>query len=168
VRLPAAGPLAAIVTSEAAAVVASVARLSGDEAGAAQAESLRARARPLAAADAEAYVAAAAQLAAPAGDDFALGRVLGEVADVLLAIADAAADVAELAASVADRCSPPLRPDAVGAAVLAEASARAAAHLVEINLAVTAADDRAARAQAAVDAAAAAAGRVYSGTTMPS
>jgi len=168
VRLPAAGPLAAVVTSEAAAVVAAIARLSGDEAGAAQAESLRARAQPLAAADAEAYVAAAAQLARPAGDDFALGRLLEEAADVLLSIADAAADVAELAGAVADRCSPPLRPDAVGAATLAEAAARAAAHLVEINLAVTPTDARTARARAAVEAASAAVRHVYSETTKPS
>jgi len=168
VRLPAAGPLAAVVTSEAAAVVAAVARLSGDEADAAQAESLRARSYPLAAADAEAYVAAAAQLARPAGDDAALGRLLEDAADVLLAIAEAAGDVAELAAAVADRCSAPLRADAVGAAMLAEAAARVAAHLVEINLAVTPLDGRNARARAAVDAAAAAVRRGYSDTTSPS
>jgi len=159
VRIPAAGPLAAIVTSEAAAVLAGVARLSGDESGAAQAEALGARARPLAAADAEAYTTAAAQLGRRAGDDFALGRVLEDAADVLLEIADAAADVAELAALVADRCSPPLRPDAVAAAILAESSARVAAHLVEINLAVGAGDERAARAGRAVEAAAAAVAR---------
>jgi len=168
VRLPAAGPLAAIVGADAAAVVSAVARLSGDEASAAQAESLQARARSLAAVDAEAYVEAAAQLATPAGDDFSLGRALDDAAAAVLEIADAAADVAELAAAVADRCSPPLRPDAVGAALLAEGAARAAAQLVEVNLAVTPADARAARARAAVEAAAAAVRRVYNGTTIPS
>ena len=167
-RLPAAGPLAAIVTAEAATVVSAVARLSGDQGAAAQAESLGGRARPLAAADADAYMAAAAQLSRPVGEDFELGRALVEAADVLLEIADAAADVAELAANVADRCIPSLRPDAVGAAMLAEAAARAAAHLVEINLAVTPADARADRARAAVDAAATATRRAYSGTTSPS
>lgn len=159
-RIPAAGPLAAVVTAEAAAVVAAVARFSGDEAAAAQAESLRARARPLAAADAEAYAAAAARLASREGDDFALGRALEDAADVLLEIADAAADVAELAALVADRCRPALRPDAAAAAMLAEASARAAAHLVEVNLAVEQDDQRSRRCRAAVDAAAAALERV--------
>jgi formiminotetrahydrofolate cyclodeaminase len=162
-RLPAAGPLAAVVTAEAAAIVAAVARFSGDEAAAAQAESLRERAKPLAAADAEAYVAAAAQLARRTGDDFRLGQALEDVADVLLEIVDAAADVAELAAIVADGCNAPLRPDAVAAATLAEASARAAAHLVEINLVVAVGDERARRAGASVEAAAAAVERARRG-----
>jgi formiminotetrahydrofolate cyclodeaminase len=163
VRIPAAGPLAAIVVSETAAVVGAVARLSGDAAAAAQAESLGTRARALATADAEAYAAAAAQLALRAGDDFVLGRALEDAADVLLEIVDAAVDLAELAAVVADGCEPQLRADAAAAATIADASARAAAHLVEINLAVTPGDERARRARVSVEASAAAVERALAG-----
>jgi formiminotetrahydrofolate cyclodeaminase len=163
VRIPAAGPLAAIVTSETAAVVAAAARLSGDEAAAAQAESLRARARELATADAEAYAAAAAQLALRVGDDFRLGRALEDAADVLLEIVDAAADLAELAAAVADRCEPQLRPDVAASATIADAAARAAAQLVEINLAVTPEDERARRARVSIEASSVALERALAG-----
>ena len=129
----------------AAGVLATVARSSGCEAEAAQAASLYARSLPLAEADAEAYAAALARLATREGSpqaDFKLGVALEHTADVLLEIADAAADVAELAVAVADRAAPDLKPDAVAAAMLAVGSARAAAHLVEINLAVSEGDPR--------------------------
>ena len=140
-------------------MLATVARASGCEAEAAQAASLYARSLPLAEADADAYAAALARLATREGSpqgDFKLGVALEHTADVLLAIADAAADVGELAVAVVERAAPDLKPDAVAAAMLAEGSARAAAHLVAINLAVSEGDARACRAEAAVDAAAAA------------
>ncbi len=165
-RGPAAGSAAALVTAAAAALLAKVARTSGSvwedaEAAAAQAESLRARVAPLAQVDAEVYAAAVDRLAPTGGQDseqrdFQLGRALTAAADVPLRITDAAADVAELAALVAERGNPALRPDAVGAAMLAEASARTAAHLVEVNLAVGDDDERIRRCHGAVDAAAAA------------
>jgi formiminotetrahydrofolate cyclodeaminase len=76
----------------------------------------------------------------PEQRDFALGAALVRAAEVPLQIAEAAADVAELAALAASDGAPHLRPDAAAAAVLAEASVRAATHLVEINLAVVPGD----------------------------
>lgn len=162
-RGPAAGSAAALVTAAAAALVAKVARMSGAvwedaEAAAAQAESLRARVAPLAQADADAYAAALDRLSAggePESErrDFQLGRALTAAAEIPWRIADAAADVAELAALVAERGALASRPDAVGAAMLAEASARTAAHLVEVNLAVGADQELTRRCEAAVSAA---------------
>ena len=56
-------------------------------------------------------------------------------------------DVAALAAVVAERGDQALRADAVSAALLAEAAARAAATLVEVNLGTTSSDERVARAR---------------------
>ena len=77
--------------------------------------------------------------------DFDLGRALIGAAEVPLQIADAAADVAELAALAATEGKGTLRPDAAAAATLAEAAARASAHLVDVNLATVAGDDRSGR-----------------------
>ena len=95
---------------------------------------------PLAELDAAVYAAALERLSdrdGPGGErrDFQLRRALEDAADVPLRIVDAAADVVELAAVLAERGDPASRSDAVGAAMLAEAATRAAAHLVEINLA---------------------------------
>jgi predicted ArsR family transcriptional regulator len=51
-----------------------------------------------------------------------------------------------LAALVAERADPAVRPDAVGAGLLASAAADTAAHLVEVNLAMRPGDERIARA----------------------
>ncbi len=51
-------------------------------------------------------------------------------------------DVAALAAVVAERGDQAMRADAVSAALLAEAAARAAATLVEVNLGTTSSDER--------------------------
>jgi glutamate formiminotransferase/formiminotetrahydrofolate cyclodeaminase len=141
----AAGSAAALVAATAAAVLARVARASvagwaDADAAAAQAHALLARLGPLAELDAAAYEAALERLSdreGPRGEqrDFRLRLALEEAAEVPLRIADAAADVVELAARLAERGDPASRPDAVGAAMLAEAATRAAAHLVEINLA---------------------------------
>jgi formiminotetrahydrofolate cyclodeaminase len=145
-RGPGVGSAAALVTAMAAALLTKTARLTGQTwedaaAVAAQADALRARAAPLAQANADVYAAVLEQLRSPAQPhperhDFRLGRALEDAATVPLRIAEIAADVAELAAHVTAHASPDLRPDSVGAAILAEASARAAVHLVEINLAV--------------------------------
>lgn len=162
-----AGPLAATVVEQAAALLAELGREFGDEAAAVQADSLRARAAALAQADEAAYAAAAGLLVGRDGHDFELGRALDEAAAVPLRIAEAAADVAELAAALGERVVPDARPDLAGAALLAAGAARAAAHLVGVNLAVAAGDERLQRARAAASAAAAAA-ESYTSQTSPS
>lgn len=156
---PGGGAVAAVVTAIAAALVEMAAQFSSkhwDDAGdaAARARELRESAAPLAQADADAYEAVIAARGG-AGYDEALSRA----ADIPLAMAEAAAGVAELAAEVAVRGNPNLRGDAVTAALLAEASARAAANLVEINLAERDGDRRIDRAQDLASAAGAAARR---------
>jgi formiminotetrahydrofolate cyclodeaminase len=66
-----------------------------------------------------------------------LETALSGASEAPLQIARASAEVAELAAAVAARSKPTLAGDAIAAVVLAEASSRAAARLVEINLAGT-------------------------------
>jgi formiminotetrahydrofolate cyclodeaminase len=157
-RVPGAGSVAAALLGMASAVVAMAARASRNtwrEAGGAvaQAEALRRRALPLADADARALADAIALLqpveTAPETEpeasgerDFELGLALANAADVPLAIVQVAADVAALAHTVAENGSVEVRPDAVGAAVLADGAGRAAAHLVEINLSTTEDDFR--------------------------
>lgn len=165
-----AGPLAAEVTGRAASLLADLAREFADDAAAAQAESLRMRAERLAQADAEAYAAAARRLHGRDGRDAELGRALDEAAAVPLQIAETAADVAELSAALMERVPADTRPDLAGAALLAAGAARTAAHLVEVNLAVAAGDERLERARGAADAAAAAAAAAaaYTSQTIPS
>jgi formiminotetrahydrofolate cyclodeaminase len=158
--VPGAGPAAALVTAAATALVAMAARRSRDswaEAGAAaaQAEALRARAVDLAREDAEALESFLAARGASGetrreARDFRLGRALDRAASVPLAIADTACDTALLAAQVADRCEGDVRPDAASAALLAHGAARAAAHLVEINLGAGVDDERVKRAHEVV------------------
>jgi formiminotetrahydrofolate cyclodeaminase len=155
---PASGTAAALLIAMAAALIAKVARGSPDwlAAGAAvaQAEKLRKRTSTLAQADADAYEEALAALRLPKGlekqvRDMAIGGMLGRTLEVLLAIAEAGADVATLATVAVERGTLERRPDAVAAAVLADAGARAAAYLVEVNLVVTPDDERVQRARAA-------------------
>jgi glutamate formiminotransferase/formiminotetrahydrofolate cyclodeaminase len=166
-RVPGAGPGAALVTAVAAALVAMVARFSRDswaEAGTtvAQAEALRRRVLNLAREDAdalEAFLAARDTSVEPRAEarDFQLGRTLDRAAEVPLAIAEAACDVALLAAHAAERGDGEVRADAVTAALLAHGAARAAAHLVEVNLTSAVDDDRVRRVQDLVRTAGAAA-----------
>jgi formiminotetrahydrofolate cyclodeaminase len=86
-----------------------------------------------------------------------LGRTLDRAAEVPLAIAEAACDVALLAAHAAERGDGEVRADAVTAALLAHGAARAAAHLVEVNLTSAVDDDRVRRVQDLVRTAGAAA-----------
>ncbi len=87
--------------------------------------------------------------------DYLLGTMLRRAADVPLQIAEAAGDVALLAGAVAEIAPAAQRADVVGAALLAEGAARAAAHLVDVNLASRPGDERHVRAHDAVAAAAA-------------
>ncbi len=102
---------------------------------------LRDRAAPLAQADAEAYRAV---LAAPGPPQ--LAGALAAACAVPMEVAEIGAEVAAVAATVAAGGNPNVRGDAIAAALLAAAGARAAAALVRINLAGAAGDGRPARA----------------------
>jgi formiminotetrahydrofolate cyclodeaminase len=136
---PGGGGAAAVTGAMAAGLVAMAARFSvsqlpgaGDLAG--QADELRHRAADLADLDAQAY---AAVLDAPPGRRREAGQrreaLLG-AAVVPLEIAEIGARVAQLALQVAEAGNPNLRGDAVTGALLAAASARSAASLVDINV----------------------------------
>jgi formiminotetrahydrofolate cyclodeaminase len=131
---------------------------------AAQAVALLERIVPLVHTDARAWDEAVAALrgAGAGGADErndALERKLDVAAAVPIEIAEAAADAASLAALAAEFGDGTYRADAVVAAVLAAAGARAASHLVAINLGVREGDERLARVRASEGAAAEAAGR---------
>ncbi len=154
---PGGGSAAAITAAMAAGLAASVARLSaasweGAGGAVAQAEALRLRVGPLVELDARAYdealrtLAKRDQIAEPERNE-RIGEALERAADVLLRIAEAAADAAELAALVAEEGEHAIRADAAAAVILAEAAARTAASLVEINLTTTEEDPRIARAR---------------------
>jgi methenyltetrahydrofolate cyclohydrolase len=156
---PGGGAVAAVAVSLAAALAEMAAEFSGKQwdgapEAAARARELRIRAMPLAEADAEAYGAVIAARGTPAYDE-----ALSRAADVPLAIAQAAADVGELAAELAASGNQNLRGDASTSALLAEAAARAAANLVEINLAEKSRDQRIVRARELASSAGAAAKR---------
>jgi formiminotetrahydrofolate cyclodeaminase len=150
-----------VVVAMAAALTGMAARRSRDgwpeaDGAIAQAEHLRRRAAPLAQENADAFGEAFALLDAPAqGRDTDLGRALTRAAEVPLMIAQVAADVAALAKEVAECGDPTVRGDATGAALLAQAAARSAAHLVEINLGTGAGDLRVLSAQSLASAASA-------------
>lgn len=157
---PASGSAAAAAGALAAALVANVAHSAADPGIAAQADALAARLTAMAAEDADAYEAALRALEQP-GDgsetrDFLLGTMLRRAADVPLQIAEGAGDVAMLASAIAEVAPAGQHADIVGAALIAEGAARAAAHLVDINLASRSGDERHLRARDAVAAAAAA------------
>jgi methenyltetrahydrofolate cyclohydrolase len=148
-----------------------VARASGDSLAdakgiAAQALAFQDRVGPLAYVDAEAWEEASAALKAAADPESAperrgaLERSLDRAAAIPLEVAEIGADVAALAALTAERCDPAYRADAAAAAALAAGGARAATHLVEVNLGMRAGDPRLERARATEQAAAESARRV--------
>ena len=159
---PCGGTAAAATAAMAAALVTMVARGStgwADGPGvASQARALRSRLTALGDDDVAAFEQVLATMrdrsGSPEQRDFALGSALLRAAEVPLRIAESAADVAELAATAAAEGSPQLQPDATAAAALAEAATRAAAHLVEINLAIVPGDRHSERAALLVTAAA--------------
>lgn len=162
---PGTGALAAISLALAAAAVTGAARAAKASwpearAAAAQAHALRARAERLAADHTVVYPKARGLLdAGEPGRGAALETALVLAAAVPLAAAESAADVALLAADVAEWGEPSSRDDVIAAAFLAAATARAAAHLVAINLTARPGDDRVARADSLAVAAAEAAER---------
>jgi formiminotetrahydrofolate cyclodeaminase len=163
--MPGAGYCAAIALEMAAGLVAMAARASRADWGegrgaAAQATTLRERIAPLAERNVNAYREAVALLGGgEASGDESLRDALTRAAGVPLEIAEIAVDVAALAAVVAERGNQAMRADVVSAALLAEAAARAAATLVEVNLGTTSSDERVARARDLAGSATAAAQR---------
>lgn len=165
--MPGAGSVAALVAAMAAGLVAKAARLSQDgwsEASGVivQADSLQHRVSPLAELDAQVYGQALEAMRSPTETepdwrDAEIAAALSRAADVPLQIAEAAADVAALGALVAGRANEAVRAEAAAGAALAEASARIAAQLVEINLAVAPEDERVSKARRLADEAAASA-----------
>jgi formiminotetrahydrofolate cyclodeaminase len=171
---PGGGAVAAVAVALAAGLCSMAAHLSADHLAdaaelAERAERLRRRVTPLAQEDAIAYGRVLAAYRTP--DDGApdarrerIRRALSGAADVPLAVAEAGAMVAEMAARLAREGNPNLRGDAVAAALLAEAGARAAAVLVDINTsAAEISDDRFGRVGEFVTRAAAARGTVEGG-----
>jgi methenyltetrahydrofolate cyclohydrolase len=171
VPAPGGGAAAAVTVALAAALAAMAARFSDARIPAAaevaqQADGLRARAAGLADQDAAAYRAVldAYRLA---GDGHGgerqqrIAAALHGAATVPLEVAEIAAQVAGLTADIAGPGNPNLRGDTAAAAHLAEASARSAAALVDINVALGGLPgELSQRAAAAVAAAEAAATRV--------
>ncbi len=129
------------------------ARFAGREEDAARADALRERALALAEADAEQLGAGARGAAAARRTTRGARRRCGGAragAETPLAIAEAAAEVAALARVLAGAGKPALQGDALAGADLAAGACRAAARLVELDLAGAPDDPRLARARAAV------------------
>jgi formiminotetrahydrofolate cyclodeaminase len=165
---PAGGCAAAVAVTLGAGLCGMTARLSArqltDELTAAltaDADRLRAQAAALIQADAQSYLRVLRALRQPdeaAGPDrpdsavaelrkHRIAVALSEAAEVPMAVIEQAAQVARLAAGLAADGNPNLRGDAITALLLAEAGARAAAVLIQINLAAAPGDDRHARAE---------------------
>jgi formiminotetrahydrofolate cyclodeaminase len=155
---PGGGTSAALAVTLGAGLCAMAARLSARQLGGDtvseltnQAERILAASASLLQADAESYGRVISAMRSPAGADpagreRAVAAALSGAADVPLDIIALGAEAAALAARLADAGNPALRGDAVTAAVLADAGARAAAVLVGINLTAVPHDERHARA----------------------
>jgi len=170
---PGGGVAAAVTGAMAAGLVAMAARFSATRMPGAsdladQADELRRRLDQLADMDARAY-AAVLDAGRQLGDDGQRRERMREAllgaALVPLEIAGIGVEVALMAARLAEAGNPNLRGDAVTGAVLAAASARSAACLVDINVGLGGLDPGLSRraAQAAADAADAAAAGDYGG-----
>ncbi len=152
------GELSARTLALAAGLVADAARRSaadwdGAAGASAQGEALARRAVALGLANEKAYRGAREALAgdlpsaSAATRDHVLGYLVERAADAPLALASAAADTATLAAHVADHAPGPAAADAIAAAAIAAGVARAATHLVAVNLAMRSGDPRLAQAR---------------------
>ncbi len=147
---PGGGVVAAVTLAFVAGLVVKAARAAGDvwgDAGgtAAQATVLGRRALAAGRTGGEAYAEAVALMRTATGTgerDSDLAGALERSAQAPLEMTGIAADLAALAADTAERGGVAMRPEAVTACVLAEACCVAAAHLVEINLALRGGDAR--------------------------
>jgi len=114
----------------------------------AQGQALAGRAVVLGTANEEAYRGARAALAGDlpsttaASRDHVLGDIVQRAAQAPLELARAAADTAVLGAHVAGHAPGPAAADAIAAAAIATGVARAATHLVAVNLATRSGDAR--------------------------
>lgn len=139
---PGGGAVAAVTVAAAAALVAMVARFSDDmgdpEGPAAEADALRTRSCALAESDARSYTAVLAAYRLPRADAETrrekIRSALEHAADVPLEIVACAHEVGRLGARLYAEGNRNLRGDAVTAVNLADAGARSAAHLVELNV----------------------------------
>jgi formiminotetrahydrofolate cyclodeaminase len=157
---PAAGSAVALVLAQAAALCAKSARLSARQltAGRAaqlttEAEQIRGAAASLIDEDPRAYQAVIeekrrlrGESGGTAGRSAELAAALSDAADVPMRMVELAVSVASAAAVLASEGNPALRGDAITACLLAQAAGRAAAILVNINLADAQDDPRLARA----------------------
>jgi methenyltetrahydrofolate cyclohydrolase len=142
--VPGGGGAAALTGALAAGLAAMAARFSaaqlpGAGALAARADQLRQRAAELVDEDAQAYGSVLDAFALPRQDERREQRIreaLERATVIPQEMTEIAAQVAGMAAQVAAAGNPNLRGDSVCAAVLAEASARSAACLVDINVAL--------------------------------
>jgi formiminotetrahydrofolate cyclodeaminase len=148
-RRESAGVAAALTAAMAAALTVKAARASlgsWTEAGAAaaQARVLQGRLAPLADENATAYERALDALESAARDERTpdLAGALDRAAAVPGRVAALAGSVAELSAHVAEHAVAEVRADVAAASALAAAAARAAGHLVEVNLTVRSGDPR--------------------------
>jgi formiminotetrahydrofolate cyclodeaminase len=141
---PGGGGAAGLTGALAAGLVAMAARFSAAQLPAAgeladRADQLRHRAAELVDEDAQAYTRVLDAFALPRQDEQRGQRIrsaLERATAVPQEMTEIAAQVAEMAARLAAAGNPNLRGDSVSAALLAEASARAAACLVDINVAL--------------------------------
>lgn len=170
---PGGGSSAALACALAAGLAEMTAAIAGDSADEASAERLadhRARAgelrrRALELADRELgsyrpVLAAIREAGGRADRDRRVGEALAAASEPPLEIARAAAEVGAVALGVAAHASASVRGDVITSVLLAEAAARSAAALVEINLGRSPGDERVAAASSAAERAAAARERV--------
>jgi methenyltetrahydrofolate cyclohydrolase len=146
---PSGGGAAALAVSMAASLCAMTARLSTRQLSTGDAETLTrdmervaATAASLVQADADSYAGVIAARRSAGAKSEQAAVALAAAADVPMEITELAVPVAHAAARLAADGNPNLRGDAVTGALLAAAGARAAAVLVEINLADQAEDSR--------------------------
>jgi formiminotetrahydrofolate cyclodeaminase len=131
---PGGGAAAAWACALGAALVEMAAAFAEDAESAARASELRTEALSLAVRDGEAYASALAARRRAPRDDAQVAAAMAAAAEPPLLIAEAGAETAELAAAVAVMGKPTLKGDALTGALLAEAGARAAARLAEMDL----------------------------------
>jgi methenyltetrahydrofolate cyclohydrolase len=131
---PGGGAAAAWACALGAGLVEMAAAFADDAESAGRANELRAEALQLAVRDGEAYADALAARRRAPRDDAQVAAAMVGAAEPPLLIAEVGAETAELAAAVAVMGKPALRGDAMTGALLAEAGARAAARLAEMDL----------------------------------